>query len=608
MGFDAFMLRAAAWEIDKTLSGARVEKVLQPSKDEVFLAMHKDGSHFRLHINAGASAARIGITRENPENPKVPPMFCMLLRKHLTGARLIKAVQKDFERVMELEFETYDEMGFLTVRRLICEIMGRYSNAVLCDADYKILNVLRPVDFTTSSKRQLLPQMRYEYPPAQDKKDPLCETPEGFMESVTECDGNTLAKELMSIYAGMSPLTAGEIVFRARAAFKDEKEALSKTALCGAFFDLVCKAKEHRYDPTLIIGPDGQPFEFSPFDITQYGDGESDRKYKKIKKATLGEITDGYFAERERASREKQRAHDTERLLKNVENRLVKKLELQSRELKDTEKKADYKNKADLITANIYRFSGKTDTVTVIDYVEDGEGGYTEKEVELKLERGLTPAQNAQKLYKKYNKAKNAETEIKAQIEKGSAELEYIRSVRDALGRISGQADLEEIQRELVEAGYDRTHKRDISSKNSGGGKVNGKVKGKNQSKTAQPRSPEKHVTSGGFTVYVGKNNLQNDYLTFRLSGKNDYWFHVKNRPGSHTVLVCDGEEPSERDLTEAAELAAFNSRAAGEERVEVDYTRIRNVKKPSGSRPGYVIYEGYNTAVVSAKGKGTAE
>lgn len=600
MGFDAFMLRAAAWEIDKTLNGARVEKVLQPSKDEIFLAMHKDGAHFRLQINAGASAARIGITRENPENPKVPPMFCMLLRKHLTGAKLIKAAQKDFERMMELEFETYDEMGFLTVRRLICEIMGRYSNAVLCDADYKILNVLRPVDFTTSSKRQLLPQMRYEYPPSQDKKDPLSETPDGFMESVTECDGDGTAKELMRVYAGMSPLTAGEIVSGARNG--------RKKALCESFFELVGKSKEHRYAPTLIIGPDGQPFEFSPFDITQYGDESSGSKYKKIKKATLGELTDGYFAERERVNREKQRAHDTERLLKNAENRLVKKLELQSKELKDTEKKADYKNKADLITANIYRFKDKADCVKVIDYVEDEEGGYTEKEVELKLERGLTPSQNAQKLYKKYNKAKNAETEIKAQIEKGSAELEYIRSVRDALGRISGQADLEEIQRELVEAGYDRTHKRDSSAKNSGGGKVKGKVKGKNQTKTVQPRNPEKYVTSGGFTVYVGKNNLQNDYLTFKLSGKNDYWFHVKNRPGSHTVLVCDGQEPNARDLTEAAELAAFNSRAAGEERVEVDYTRIRNVKKPAGARPGYVIYEGYNTAVVSAKGNGSVQ
>lgn len=586
MGFDAFMLRAAAWEIDSTLSGARVEKVLQPSKDEIFLAVHKDGAHFRLQINAGASAPRIGITRENPENPKVPPMFCMLLRKHLTGARLLKAEQKGFERMIELEFETYDEMGFLTCRRLICEIMGRYSNAVLCDADYKILNVLRPVDFTTSSKRQLLPQMRYEYPPAQDKKNPLSETPEGFMASVKEVSG----RELMRVYAGMSPMTAGEIVCRAGG----EGAAISQ--LCEAFFALIARAKENRYKPTLILGPGGQPFEFSPFDIMQYSGGDTG-KYTKIKKNSLGELTDGFFAERERVNRERQRAHDTERLLKNAENRLVKKLELQKKELNDTEKKADFKHKADLITANIYRFKEKTDTFTVLDYEDDGEGGYTERETVIKLERGLTPAQNAQKLYKKYNKAKNAETEIKAQIEKGSAELEYIRSVRDALGRISGQADLEEIQRELAEAGYDRSRKREEQSGSKGG---RGQAK-----KNTQPRTPEKHVTSGGFTVYVGKNNLQNDYLTFKLASKNDYWFHVKNRPGSHTVLVCDGAEPSERDLTEAAELAACNSRAAGEGRVEVDYTRIRNVKKPAGARPGYVIYEGYNTAVVSAEGRG---
>ncbi len=585
MGFDAFMLRAAVWEIDNTLSGARVEKVLQPSKDEIFLVTHKEGTHFRLHINAGASAPRIGITKEAPENPKVPPMFCMLLRKHLTGAKLIKAEQKGFERVAELEFETYDEMGFLTVRRLICEVMGRYSNAVLCDAEYKILNVLRPVDFTTSSKRQLLPQMTYEYPPSQGKRNPLTETPEEFIACVEEVSAGALTQR----YEGLSPMTSDEIVYRAGG------ETAGTERLCKAFFSFVGDSLENKYDPTLIIGADGQPFEFSPFEITRFDSCVSSGIYKKIKKATLGELTDAFFAERERANREKQRARDTERLLKNVENRLVKKLELQKKELKDTEKKSEYKHKADLITANIYRFRDKADTVSVIDYEDDGEGGYTEKEVVIKLERGLTLAQNAQKLYKKYNKAKNAETEIMAQIEKGSAELEYIRSVRDALQRISCQADLEEIQRELREAGYDKGHNKEKAVKS------NVRV----QPKNARPGNPDKYVTSGGFTVFVGKNNLQNDYITFKLASKSDFWFHVKNRPGSHTVLVCEGREPSTLDLTEAAELAALNSRAAGEDRVEVDYTRIRNVKKPAGARPGYVIYEGYNTALVSAKGKG---
>ena len=272
----------------------------------------------------------------------------------------------------------------------------------------------------------------------------------------------------------------------------------------------------------------------------------------------------------------------------------MKKLDIQKNELKDTEKKADYKQKADLVTANIYKFKGKCDTITVTDYVPDGNGDYTETESVIKLDHGLTPAQYAQKLYKKYNKAKNAEIEIKAQMEKAEAELEYIRSVRDALSRINGQSELEEIQRELAEAGYDR---RASAEKNA-------PRNGKKLQSNAKNRigEPLKYVTSGGFTVLVGKNNIQNDYLTFKLASKNDYWFHLKNRPGSHTVLFCDGKEPSEIDLTEAACLAAKNSKASGEERADVDYTRIKNVKKPSGARPGFVIYENYRTATVSAK------
>ena len=575
MGFDAFMVRAVAHELNSVISGARVEKVTEPSKDELFFAVHKESFHYKLQINAGAGAPRIGLTTESPENPKVPPMFCMLLRKHLTGAKIKEVRQKDFERVIEIEFETYDEMGFFTVRRLICEIMGRYSNAVLCDENYKIISVLRPVDFTTSTKRQLLPQMAYEYPPSQNKKDPLSETREGFLSTVNDVNEKTV----MNLYTGVSPLTSREIFYRAGT-------GAGKEELYSAFESYIEMAKRNEYTPTLIIDEKGEPFDISPFGVMQYGE-----LYRTVVKKSMGELTDAFFAEKERINRERQRAYSTEKLLKNAENRLIKKLELQRKELEDTEKKSDYKYKADLITANIYRFRDKCEELTVTDYVFDDDGAYTEKAVVIKLDKGLTPAQNAQRLYKKYNKAKNAEREISIQMEKAEAELEYIRSVRDALERINGQADLEEIQRELIESGYDRRS-------------VKKEYDGKKTQKKPMTKSPLKYITNGGFTVLVGKNNLQNDQLTFKTASKNDYWFHVKNRPGSHTVLFVDGKSPSESDLTEAAEIAARNSKAAGEERVEVDYTKIRNVKKPAGSKPGFVIYEGYSTAVVSAKAK----
>lgn len=577
MSFDAFMLGAVASELKNRLCGARVEKVLMPSKDELFFQLHNGKEHFRLQVNAGAGAPRIGITAENPENPKVPPMFCMLLRKHLTGAKITDVKQYGFERALETEFETYDEMGFFTKRRLICEIMGRYSNAVLCTDDMRILGVLRTADLSVSSKRPLIPQMTYEYPPLQDKKDPTSETENGFFSTVTEVSD----KAIMENYFGISPLTAREIVYRAGA-------NASVSELWGAFYGIVNDFKEKRYAPTLIY-KNGEPFEFSPFEIKQYSGVYETKGFD-----TLGELTDAFFAVKERIGREKQRAYATEKLLKNVENRLTKKLDIQGKELKDTEKKAEYKQKADLITANIYKFKGRCDTVTVTDYVEDGEGGYIEKESVIKLDHGLTPAQYAQKLYKKYNKAKNAETEITAQMEKARAELEYIRSVRDALSRINGQAELDEIRRELAEAGYE---KRAPSEKNA-------PRNGKKPQNNAKQRigEPLKFVTGGGFTVLVGKNNIQNDNLTFRVASKNDYWFHIKNRPGSHAILLCDGREPSESDLTEAACLAAKNSKASGEERADVDYARVKNVKKPSGARPGFVIYENYKTATVSAK------
>ena len=579
MSFDAFMVRAVAHELDRILSGARVEKVLQPSKDEIFLALHRDSEHFKLQINAGARAPRIGLTNESPENPKVPHMFCMRMLNHLTGAKINRVFQRDFERVIEIEFETYDEMGFFTKRRLIMEIMGRYSNTVLCTDEYKILNALRPVDFTTSSKRQLLAQMRYEMPPSQDKKDPFTETKDEFLrrfaseEEITE-------KSIMGVYSGFSPLTARELVFRSIGA--DGKTDV--LVLWGEFEGLLERSRQHDYSPTLLLDSTGEPRDFSCFDIKQYSGA-----MKTVAFSTLGEVTDGFFAENERRDRERQRAYATEKLLKNTESRLQKKLELQRNELKDTEKKAEYKQKADLITANIYRFKGKNEKITVIDYIDDGNGGYIEKEVELKVERGLTAADAAQKFYKKYNKAKNAEIEITAQIQKSEAELEYVRSVLDALSRCNGQADLD-----LTEAGY-------IKAMNEERKKApkNGK---KPQSTQKQLKSPLKFTTTTGLTVLVGKNNLQNDHLTFKVAMKNDWWFHVKGVPGSHTVLLTDGRDPTDEELTEAAVLAAKNSKASDQDKVLVDFTRIKNVKKPSSARPGFVIYEGYRTALVSPK------
>ncbi len=574
MSFDAFMVGAVAAELNGTAVGARVEKAMQPSKDEIFLILHLGAQHFRLQINAGALAPRIGLTAEAPENPKAPPMFCMLLRKHLTGARINAVRQIDFERVIEIVFETYDEMGFFTERKLICEIMGRYSNAVLTDAENKILGVLRPVDFTTSSKRQVLAQMKYELPPSQNKRNPLNETKEGLFElfggkkTVTD-------KDIMVSYSGFSPIRARELA-------QSGKNGIS--ALWGEMKALQDRVTNRAYAPVLLLDEEGNPRDFSCFEIKHPPNG-----WKTSAKATFGELTDAFFAENERRQREKSRARATETVLRNAQSRIEKKLALQRKELADTEKKSEYKQKADIITANLYRFKGKERKITVTDYVDDGCGGYTEKELEIVLENGMSAPATAQKLYKRYAKAKNAEVQIAAQIQKGEAELAYVLSVLDALERVNGQAELDEIRAELTEAGY-----------------IKPVAQPRERAKKPQKKQigqPHKFVTDGGLTVLVGKNNLQNDHLTFRTAAKNDIWFHVKNIAGSHTVLICDGKEPSDEDILQAAVLAAKNSKASGQDRAQVDYTRIKNVKKPSGSRPGYVTYDGYKSITVNLRG-----
>lgn len=583
MSFDAFMTKAVASELSRLLTGARVEKALQPTKDEIFLLLHRESDHFRLQMNASPASPRIGLTREAPENPQTPPMFCMLLRKHLTGARVTEVTQLRFERAIRISFETYDEMGFFASRHLICEIMGRCSNIILCEnaptpegeeQRYRILACARPVDFTTSSKRQLLPSMLYELPPAQDKRDPFTVTKEALTEIITASE-KPVADTLTESFLGFSPLLSREIAFVAEQIGSVEK----------AFFDIIEKTEKGEFTPTLITDKNGAPIEFSCFPITHYGE-----KAETVTLPTFGELTDGFFAERERIAREKSRAAETAKLLSNLEKRIAKKLKAQATELKEAEKGESYRVQADLITANIYMLKRGDKTVTLTDYSDYREDG-TYGQVTVTLDTRLTPSQNAQRLYKKYAKSKSAKEQLTKQIESGKQELEYIRTVSDALNRINGQADLEDIRAELTESGYIKAAAQKINPKN-------GKAKNKKQPPV---RPPKKYVTSGGFTVMVGRNNIENDRLTFKTAEKTDLWFHVKNVPGSHTVMLLEGNTPTESDILEAATLAADNSSAAGSGKVTVDYTQIKNVKKPSGAKPGFVIYTTYKQIIVDS-------
>ena len=572
MAFDAGMLRCVLREIDGTLRGGKIEKIHMPQKDMVILHIKSGREVYRLLINAGPSSPRICITEEKTENPAVPPMFCMMLRKHLGGAKLIGVEQLGFERAARLSFETYDELGFKTTRCLIAEIMGKYSNLIFTDAEDKILGLLKTIDFSTSQKRQLLPGMRYEEPPKQDKADPTVTDERAFNRIFANADPTQpVDKKLTSAFAGIASVTAREIAYRAggRTDVSVADCAAELWCVFNAYLDAVNGVSAC---PTLVTAPDGTPKEFMYMDVCQYGDTMT-----VTHPETFSALIDSYFAERSRQDTMHQRAADILHILANAQSRTERKLALQQKELSDCEEGERYRLWGDLITANIYRLKKGEGTAKLENYYEDG------AEVEIPLEVTLTPAQNAQKYYKKYAKTKSARVHLTEQIARGREELQYLASVSDALTRAQGERDLAEIRDELYRSGYASRMKNYVAKK-----------------QTAPTLL--RFRTDDGRLVYCGKNNTANDYLTTKFAARSDWWFHVKNQPGSHVVLQSagDADEPTERDFTQAALIAAYHSAASDGVAVPVDYTHVRAVKKPSGAKPGFVIYTTNWTAYVT--------
>lgn len=569
MAFDAGMVAAVADELQRTAAGGRIEKVHQPEKDELLLLIHTESGNLRLTISASAGNPRIHLSTEVKENPSVPPMFCTLARKHLTGGRITEITQIGFERVIRISVSARDEMGFLSEKRLYAEIMGKYSNLILADGEDKILGVLRPVDFTTSAKRQVLPGMRYELPPPQDKKNPLEETKEGFFARLAAfpADAKT-EKFLTSNYLGLSSLTAREIAFRS-----GETLAAGKNLIWNAFSSVTDLIKNRDFTPTLITGSDGRPVEYGFFPIGQYGDGAARTM------ESFSRLIELCFSARDRSDRVRQRAGDLLRLIQNAKSRLEKKTASQRDELAQAGKKDEYKRMGDLITGEMYRLTRGMDHAMLTDYAAEGC-----PKVRVELDPRLTPAANAQRYYKRYAKARNAEAVLAGQIAASEREMAYLDSVLDSLSRASGQSELDEIRAELSAAGYGAR-----MQKNPGGAK---RVLSK----------PLSFTTSGGYRVLCGRNNLQNEQISFKIAGKDDWWFHVKDAPGSHAVMLCgaDGGEPSERDFTEAAMIAACHSSLSEARNIAVDYTKVRNLRKPAGAKPGFVIYHTHYSAYVT--------
>ena len=570
MAFDACMMRAVLSEFRAEFPEAKIEKVLQPQNDEIDLVVHYGRSSRRLVFNVGPNAPRLQLSDRVKENPLKAPMLCMLLRKYFIGGKIISVEQLGFDRIACFTVSHYDEMGYLVEKKIICEIMGKYANFIVLDSEDKVLTAMKIIDFAASTVRQVLPGLKYQIPAKPDKLSPLVIDAHTFYERLgrfpMEKSGE---KFITSTYSGIATQIAHELVYRASGEVDTPVCNIDADRFFRVFTEWQKTLIEEKYTPTVAFNSEGKPVDYSYMDITYLGSSARIVHYPR-----LSDMFDVYFAERDRLEKIHQRAKDLVNLLSNAVARTERKLAIQRQSLLDSERGEEYKRNADLITANLYALKRGMTEFSAVDYYDE-----SCPTVKIQLDSRLSPTQNAQRLYKQYNKCKTAKVVLAEQIVKWEAELKYLETVSSFLERAETEQDLAEIREELFRSGY--------ASKMRG-------YKSPKQIKSDFMR----FVTSGGYPVLVGRNNMQNDKLTMKTAEKWDIWFHTKDIPGSHVILVTGGEEPGEADYTEAAAIAARFSKASGTN-VQVDYTEVRNIKKPGGSKPGFVTYKTNYSAVV---------
>ncbi len=563
MPLDALCISEVTKEL-RALEGSRVDKVQQPERDVLLLHLRGGAGAVRLLISAGSGSARVHLTRMDRENPAEPPMFCMLLRKHLSGARLLSVEQPDWERLMLLRFACLDEMGEASEKLLAVEMMGRNANLILVDGSGRILDCLHKADPSSAPKRPLLPGLFYALPPAQEKENLFLTTAERFGEAFSRAGRDQCADEwLVQSFAGVSPLLARELATLAAGESDVRLRATSAERLWDAFTLL----RQQPPQPTMLLRA-GVPYDLYCRPVRQYGGAVS-----QVPAESFSQLLDSFYTEKERLAHQQQRSQALMKMVKNRRERAARKLAARLEERKATAQRETWRQYGDLIKANLYRMK-RGQTALEAENFYDPESA----PVVIPLEARLSPQQNAERYYKLYTKAKNAEKVLTEQIGEAQRELEYLESVQQELSLASGEKDLGEIRQELIGQGYLRpTDKR--------------------RRKEPAPRPLSFHSPDGSL-IRVGKNNLQNDWLTLKAAEKNELWFHVQKSHGSHVVARCGRED---RETVEAAALlAAWYSDARDSANVPVDYTLVRYVKKPSGARPGMVIYTDYKTIYVT--------
>lgn len=572
MAIDGLFLHFIKEEIKEFAVGAKVDKLYLPTRHELVILLRTRTQTRRLFVSVSGNAPRINFTRYTPENPANPPMLCMLLRKQLCGATVTDVRQLGYDRVLFIDFDATNEIGDRVKRTLVVEIMAQYSNCILLDENGVIIDALKRIDASKSSFREILPQRTYELPPQQDKLNPEEATEEEILGKVLSFTDKKLSSAILSSVSGVSPLTAKEIAYRVTLSDPEinklsdgvKQRLLHELAVLRGYI-------KNGAEPCYVVSDTGEPVEFSFMPLTSLS-----LRGKLVAGESLSDILDFFYVEREKLLRAKSKAEDLFKTVSNLIERTSKKINNLREELLQAEDAETKRIYAELINANLYSLQKGSSEYEVADYYNDY------KMTKIPAAEHLSPAQNAQRYYKEYRKAQTAKKVLAQQIEAASADLEYLETVRDELSRAETERELNEIRTELSGAGF-------LKSKTGTKNKKNA------------PMKPLEFISPNGSRVLVGRNNTQNDALTFKISSKNDIWFHAKKAPGSHVVLDCSEKEPLPEDIEFAAGVAAWYSSVRERGSVEVDYTKVRNIKKPPASRPGFVIYHVYSTLYVKA-------
>ena len=565
MAFDAFFLSAVLEEVREKCTGARIDKIHQPSRDTLILHLRCKEGREKLLFAANPTAPRLHLTTASPENPAEPPMFCMLLRKHLLGAKLSSVTQPPMERAATFTFDCTDEMGFPVQKRLVAELMGRTCNLYLLSPEGRIIDCLRRIGLDESAKRAALPGLNYQDPDPITKLDPT--NFENFPGLLLKPGADVIADRLMDTFGGLSPLVCREAALFAAGSTDariDERYADETEEKLQLYF------REHLTHPApyFYAQADGTPKQFAFCPIRQYGGCQQAESFTAL--------LDMYYTVRDRKDAMRQKSQAVRKTVQNLCTRIQRKLSIQEKELEATFDRERLRQLGDILTANIHRIKKGQTTVACEDFYDENMAS-----IEIPISPILSPQQNAAKFYKDYARMKNAEKELTKQISIGEEELTYLQSVLEELNRAQTDAELEEIKRELQEGGYLRFDA------------------GKKKMKAAKV-PPMRFESTDGYPIYVGRNNRQNDELTFKLARKDDIWCHASKVHGSHVIISCGGTTPPDDTITQAAQLAAYYSETTGGQNIPVDVTPVKQVKKVPSGKPGMVIYHTYRTVIAN--------